>query len=618
MNIVFAGWGKNKLWDYDLIRSAFSKFLSLHPDLNMKDFHCWLDSTGQFILASLHTPTKQIGPRQYFMASKSSASAYAGFPMILEPEGPGKVVLEANTLAAQYSTIEAHGEGRFAGFWIDESGLHILTDPFGLLHVFQAGCDNVTAWSTSMLLIQDILALQGTQPVLQAVAEYMTKGYSGSNLNLVNNVFRLTGGTHVRVDNGGRLETRRFYNFAKACIARRGKALSYQALFDDLVRLGRGLSLVDLCYRAGISGGHDSRLVVALMHKAGTPMILSSFGVQGDPDHDIGRQLATHFGLPWEPNETDVGSQVIKRTYQDWQNLFDRIIGLSDGHCSLLYASDPSIYNPENQNVLPVMIVGSGGETARSYYMTKREHLSVMLRDNAIDTFVNRLVNEAGGLLTSEGQMLFIQGTRERLHAYSELGLRQHQLLPVYYAEDRMPNWAAGIFRIGDEYCDPFCPLMLRAFQETAANLGPLAQLQEKLHFRLMQMADPSLLSIPFQVTYPAQTTVEYALRTVVDYLHGRLLKGSARHPKAHYRPTRPYRSTALEINRKRWFSSLLEGHEFSDIWDIVNRQALDTFVYDDNKEKCREQHCKSLYGLLTCATFFRYQDRTSHYSWSE
>ena len=140
-------------------------------------------------------------------------------------------------------------------------------------------------------------------------------------------------------------------------------------------------------------------------------------------------------------------------------------------------------------------------------------------------------------------------------------------------------------------------------------NLNPLHQLEEKLLFRLMKVVDPQLLGIPFQKPHPAQCEIDYVLRAVMEYINSRLFRRFIQVRESVSKPTHDYRFAALENNRKRWFSPLLENSDFEDSFQIVDRNVLERLIYDDHQKEYRRHHYANLFGLLTCWAFFRSQD---------
>jgi len=619
MNIAFAGWKRNGAWDQRRINTAFKKFIGLCPNMDMEDFNCWSDRSGKFVLANLSTPAHENGPRKYFFAKNSSAATYAGLPVILTSEGPAKFILKAEDIL-DYAQLEKHGEGPFVCFYIEDNGLHVLTDPFGMKHVFQVTSKNVSAWSTSLNLLHDILDLKNYELNSQAVAEYVAKDFVGSGLSLVNRVDRLLGGKHVHVRSDGYINVKQYYNFPASCANRHREAIDYKTLADQLMRLGDGLAQTGLPCKAGITGGHDSRLIVAALCKS-RKLTLNLFtsGTPGHPDYDIGKTVASYFGLPWEPRHVHVDTQIIESMKDwDWQSAFAKVVRATDGHFSLFDVDSISIKYYKPKQIIPVVIIGHGGGTPRSgryynasTYWSKRDYLRYCFGDNLIDIFTKRIAS-VNNLLTSEGKALARKGTFERLKYYKNVGVRDYGILPLYYAEDKMVDWAGGSMRAFEMWCDPFNPLMIRSFQETAVNLKPLQQLKEELHYRLMRTIDPEILKIPFDEPFPPQQV--YLVREFFNILLDRINKRFISKSTRNYRDYSDNRMDLLEIYRKQWFKPLLETNDLSSIWSVVDYNRIEEIINDDSKIKDRRNHMGHLYGLLTCWALLRYRNQPIHY----
>ena len=152
---------------------------------------------------------------------------------------------------------------------------------------------------------------------------------------------------------------------------------------------------------------------------------------------------------------------------------------------------------------------------------------------------------------------------------------------------------------------------MIRSFQESAVNLGPVLQLQEKLHYLLMQKVDSALLKVPFPEPYPPQGIVSYMADTLLKKLMERLSTS----PHHSYQPPSALNpADVLEKNRKEWFAPLMESAQLSQVWDVVDRNSLERIIYDDSYENMRRHLNRGLYALLSIWTYFHYGDSRVKY----
>lgn len=127
----------------------------------------------------------------------------------------------------------------------------------------------------------------------------------------------------------------------------------------------RPLQGVEQPVRLGLTGGRDSRLLVALLTSAGVPVNTHTWGLPGDPDVVVAREVAARLGVPHKV------SGPMGATVDDASVTFDvrsrvrEAVVLADG---MLSAYDRVGRIDARYNASTVPFLGSGGEILRAYY----------------------------------------------------------------------------------------------------------------------------------------------------------------------------------------------------------------------------------------------------------
>jgi hypothetical protein len=219
-----------------------------------------------------------------------------------------------------------------------------------------------------------------------------------------------------------------------------------------------------------VTGGRDSRLVLAAAMRSGVPFSTNTGGEPGHPDVDIGRELASLAGVDHELIADDPHGSL----YGTWRKAGDLLALTAAGTASLSDALGFP-FGPREGD-LPLWHSGQGGEIARGYYDDKGD---------LFDAFTGRRPGRSAPL-SEKGERL----VREQLDPPLSGDL--------FYTLKRMGTWAGPSHGAVEYVRDTTSPLWsVRMLPHELALSGEGALLG--FHRRVLEELVPDLVDVPFE-----------------------------------------------------------------------------------------------------------------------
>jgi hypothetical protein len=235
-----------------------------------------------------------------------------------------------------------------------------------------------------------------------------------------------------------------------------------------------------------ITGGRDSRLVLAAALAAGIEFETTTGGEPGHPDVEIGRELARIAGIPWRPIEHDPHGSVTS----DWRRAAELLWLTSSGTSSLADAAGFP-FGPR-PGPLPLWHSGQGGEIARTYYGLGGDPAELYL------AFVGRRPGRRE-ILGRDGLRL----VRAQIDAFVEeqlaAGVDEREMTDLFYLHRRMGTWAGPTHGAVEYVRDTTSPLWSRRLLPQLLGLPRRARAREEFHRQVLERLAPRLLEVPFE-----------------------------------------------------------------------------------------------------------------------
>jgi len=255
---------------------------------------------------------------------------------IYRAEGREFMFAGAGLLAGLYASDPEFGflgdiDGYFTAVIYDELArkIHLITDRYGFKHIFWTKLKEGLAWSSEVKALADI---SGSLYHIdeEAVAEFLELGFLTGKKTWFREVQLLDGGTVLTLDLAtGMLNRKRYWDWGK--IEPIGTIGDDEEITQELGRLfresvslrcgdGEGVGLL-------LSGGRDSRAILAAMSHCGNGIKTATFGMKDCLDWRIAREVCDRCGaVPC----------FLELTPENW--LMPRLSGIwrTDGMLSLL------------------------------------------------------------------------------------------------------------------------------------------------------------------------------------------------------------------------------------------------------------------------------------------
>ena len=351
---------------------------------------------------------------------------------------------------------------------------------------------------------------------------------------------------------------------------------------DDLARSVVSTSLIPTSARvADITGGKDSRLVLALMIEAGVTdrFTFRTIGPPTSADAIVSADIAARFSLQHE-------LFTFGRMQQD---AFDRQVRAHVFQTSGMFNAW-ILKGGQGLQTVPG-ISGGGGEILRSFF---GNYPPTSTAQELHAKFVSRC--DRLKLLKDDVRAHYAEALRHELIDELESGgCTTEDLLDAFYLRARMRRW----FGAGEELGEAFriYPLCSLAGVRAAFALGPIRRRAETLHFEIMRSACDALARVPFaDATWPTG-----ALADLPD-------ADGYRQPAQKAMPGAPvqWQASRLTDNRDVLRAYLLD-EPTNPVFEIVDRDAVEKLLTPP--ELPANADLQSLYGVLTAAVWLGHHE---------
>ncbi len=427
---------------------------------------------------------------------------------------------------------------RPSGEWIDDldgrcavvryddrdRALEVWSDPLGAYPLFWCDRAGTISISNSVELLGRALGRPSVD--LGAVATMLACGWSLRG-SLVEGVARVERGAVMTWRPRRRPSVRRQLTTRKI-VSMMGAGFDPELAADQLVAATSALA--DWPGRPSVlrlSGGRDSRLLLAAALAAGIEFEVSTDGRNGSPDLRIARWVCKAAGVELRAN--------VPAEYEAWDRWMLEtapMLGLTAG--SAISVQDASGYFDGAKNALPLIFNGQGGEIARANYgieQVAHEGLWRRLFMSAGRSRVSELARNIFSRVAHSVDLLTARGQEAVEHSFvtfveSALAGRAQaeDVRDLFYLQQRMAGWAA----IGHgcvEYVkgDNVCPLWSR--QLLPQQLGAPLERRAAEYFpqAVLEVLAPRLVSIPYVEWAPIdaptgpRSALQQQLRGFVD-----------------------------------------------------------------------------------------------------
>lgn len=429
----------------------------------------WTAPSGRAAAAWLSHAPERLGGVRYAAAEGGRLALFAGRPIRWQGDAAdGRGPLDPALYLTE--SWEDALDGRFAVVRAGDEGVDVVTDPLGAYPVFRCEADGTVWVSNSPWALRQ---LRGPAPLdLDALAGVLGGGWSLDGVPLWKGITRVPWRASTAVPSGSGFDPDR---------AARLLTEGTRALADWPGRPNVVL----------VTGGRDSRLILAAAQRAGIAFEARTGGTPDAPDVVLGRQVAEAAGVEHGLLAPHPHGDFMAH----WRAMAATLARTTGGTATLGDAAGfPLGPNPAPPAPLPLWHTGQGGEIARGYYGA------------AGGDPVGRLYRAFTGRRPGRTEPLSAEGARrvrEQIATWADqqraAGARDEDLPDLFYLHRRMATWAAPTHAAVEPIRDSTSPLWSAWLLPDLLGLPAARRAREEFHLRVLERLAPELVDLPFE-----------------------------------------------------------------------------------------------------------------------
>jgi hypothetical protein len=515
MNLWLVGWSSSLAPDPRRAEAALPGLLGGLPFLRGVAVERWQAPSGGAVAAWAAHPEAS-----YVDAGEGRLALWSGRPVAWESaeRADGRGPLDpAFYLAPSHRWTDAL-DGRCAAAVYDdaERALTVRADPLGAYPLYRAEVDGAT-WISNRA--EPLRALAGSRTVdLDALAGLLGGGWPLGGEPAWSAVRRLAPGVLSLHPQGGerRREVLSLADTAAMCGAGWDAGEAARRLVDEVRALadwpGRDSLLP-------VTGGRDSRLVLAAALRAGVPFTAATGGAPDSPDVVAARELCAAAGIAHTLLPADPAGD-------PWSAPEDaaRVLGLTaSGTASLADAAGFPLSGGERLGDL--WHSGQGGEIARRYYASA----AARDRDGAVDALERVFCGRRPGRsdpLSPAGRERVRAGIAAWVDRRLAAGARVDDLPDLFYLDERMGAWAGPTHAAVEWVRDTTSPLWSARLLPHLLGGTVEERGGEAFHDAVLRELAPELAAVPY--AGGGKRGVRHKARRAAEEARRRLARPSA------------------------------------------------------------------------------------------
>jgi hypothetical protein len=493
MNIFLFAWNFPQIYQKSVV-GALRKMPSIFPQLDPKTLWSGSSADNQIFLAAMQMPNNIVQPRKYLHSHGPVAVTYSGLPINIHDTFRAH---RADDLNSHWHELPEGVEGQFVFIRCDLNACNaeIITDSFGIEPVFFLRYQKAWIVSNSVWLILQSLKLRPELDPL-GISLLLAFGRHCRNRTLMSDI-ELIPPASVWKWASGISDPRQIEHYPGRVLAQltnSRKKYDARALAEQMTHPLRLLARHFGPPEIQITGGIDSRLVVALSMHDRLPVRYSTFRHVSAVDNHIACRIADRFAL----DHQSVSLQP-QEVFDTWERAWWYLLRQNDGFVGFLgipFPDSAKLMEPSRE--LGIRVWGSGGGIAKSY----NPDLFKSPRPDAKDAY-DALKK---GYVKFDGPELMSQGCLELVEDYLNCFVKnclnkdiQPASIPdFFFLYSYLGRWGGLIARMALPVCHLYSPFATKVFVETAMSLPTELRTKNHLHYNLIKFCEPRLHSIEY------------------------------------------------------------------------------------------------------------------------
>jgi hypothetical protein len=520
------------------------------------------------------------GGQGYVAIERSRLALYSGRPFRwTNGKADGRAPLDPRFYLRPVSDWAGELDGRYVALrYVDPAGeLELCTDCLGAYPVYRGRHQDLLWLSNNPELVRQ--AVGSSTLDRDVLASVLGGGWSLDGHPYWGGVRRVPRGAVLRRGPDGVERTSE--RLPPACIAPLfGAGCDPEEAASTLVNVVQALadwpgrpSLVPL------TGGRDSRLVLAAALAADVAFEARTAGHAQTPDFQVAQLVCRSVGIPHSPwDEFPHG------TMQDDPFRGAALLKITAAGTATLADAAGFPLGPRGSTDLPLWHSGQGGEIARGYYGVGSGG-PTRLADRLYRLFVGRRPGRRE-LLSADGQALVRGQIGRWVDEHLAAGIAPADVPDAFYLLKRMATWAGPTHGCVEGVMDTTSPLWCKRLLAAELGLPPRERVREQFHFRVLKVLVPELLEVEFEGDRAWPTSTSAVERKLARL---RALLGKARFEAARRVPQRALGvlpATAARVTAADTFAtahSIVRGRALASAghpaWTVLDRARVEALL---------------------------------------
>ncbi len=416
--------------------------------------------------------------------------------------GGSRAVDLLNRCLAKEETIAQDLDGFFVIVFYDgrQKKLLVITDRVGSCHAYFCIRGDLALVSSSSMVLASL-----THPDIdhRSCYEFLTTGTIFENRTLFSTIEKLTPATVYRFSNG-RLEAKtQYWSVGALPISTIDGEKAVELLSEALIQTAKQVQGLSNRPLSDLTGGYDSRCVLAVHLAFGARLSTVVNGVRDHPDVLTANRIAATFNLDHHyngpaPNWPEMLFGYAKKAHQ-----------VTDGEYDILEYANILWNHSQFTQAFDLSLNGSGGELARGYWwelLFPNAGLSnkISFRQIAAKRFAVTSVDET--VFAPEARLDLVDNFTEILETENR-GLRHlpnTAQMDNSYLKLRMQRWQGRIASSTDQIWPCLSLFLCRGPLEISLCTAPSLRRRSLLVRMMLERLNPRLAAIPLENGCPA------------------------------------------------------------------------------------------------------------------
>ncbi len=582
---------------------------TVYPSLDLTTFGHFQES-DTVLAAWMHSADADIFPRVYIDQRDQQVTLWDG--CLADGVGVSNV-FDAATLASNWETLHEFLEGQYAAVQVrkNPASIEIINDSLGMYPVYYLRQDQTWLVSNSVELLSQIGDVNALDPL--GVSMFLSYGWASGDRTLRQGIKVLPHAQRWKLVQGSN-EPKSVCYFKRSDLAQKAQRALSQS---DIEKLGEQLiqPLKNLAQSSGalecpITGGRDSRVMVALLMSEGIDAQFYTGGAVESNDAKISGQLARQFDLPYVFTGSSLKDSGVKdkdAITDNWDATSTQFVLQNDGMISLGHIRN-SFYQPLRQDSRLIHLYGGGGEIARGFYDSAAYFLHTHDPEYVQRYLSERLTRNRTELLSEDALLQAQAYLKEFVAQVLDEGFAAVDVPDLFYTYERVRRWGGANFRPFRPKADVFSPFCTRPFIRAAFSVPAMRRYAEHVHYELIRSLTPALHRFPLEKKWKSQVPLMAVLNSIPIVMPAKRKLGLIRRAVL---PGRSFRrnvnSLGLGIDQQNWLKSqrthlreLCLDQAGSPIWDYVDRTRFEQITVSDAALVEGRRHQQALLDILT------------------